>query len=126
MALGRSASRRRHPQSHRWLGMNTDAATTVHAGSGSCPVHATRLRCRTKDTIMTAGERLIQQGEESGIQKGIQQGKRALLLRQLRKRFGHQVDANAEQRLATASAEQIDLWAERVLSAATLAELLAD
>ena len=79
-----------------------------------------------KDTIMTAGERLIQKGVEQGIQQGIQQGERALLLRQLRKRFGHQVDTNAEQRLATASAEQINLWAERVLSAATLPELLAD
>jgi hydroxymethylglutaryl-CoA reductase len=67
---------------------------------------------------MTAGEQLIQ--------KGVQQGERALLLRLLRKRFGRQVDTNAEQRLATASAEQIDLWAERVLSAVTLAELLAD
>jgi hypothetical protein len=83
-----------------------------------------------KDTIMTAGERLIQQGEERGIQKGIQQGiqqgERALLLRQLRKRFGHHVDSDVEQRLATASAEQIAIWAERVLSVATLAELLAD
>jgi len=75
-----------------------------------------------KDTIMTAGERLIQQGEERGIQKG----ERALLLRQLRKRFGHHVDTDVEQRVATASAEQIAIWAERVLSAATLAELLAD
>ena len=79
-----------------------------------------------KDTIMTAGERLIQQGEERGIQKGIQQGERALLLRQLRKRFGDQVDSGVEQRLATASAEQIATWAERVLSAATIPELLAD
>src|SRR5262249_6183746 len=41
-----------------------------------------------KDSVMTAGERLIQQGEDRGIQKG----ERALLLRQLRKRFGNQVD----------------------------------
>jgi hypothetical protein len=87
-----------------------------------------------KDTIMTAGERLIQQGEERGLQKGeerglqkgIQQGERRLLLRQLRQRFGHQVDAATEQRVVTASAEEIETWAERVLSAATLAELLAD
>jgi hypothetical protein len=68
----------------------------------------------TKDTIMTAGERLIQQGE------------RAVLLRLLRQRFGHHVDSDVEQRLATASAQQITTWVERVLSAATLAELLAD
>jgi len=75
-----------------------------------------------KDTIMTAGERLIQQGEDRGIQKG----ERALLLRLLRKRFGPQVDATVERRLEAASAEQVAVWAERVLSAATLSELLAD
>jgi predicted transposase/invertase (TIGR01784 family) len=79
-----------------------------------------------KDTVMTAGERLIQQGEARGLQKGIQQGERALLLRQLRKRFGNQVDDATERRLEAASAEQIAIWAERVLSAATLTELLAD
>jgi hypothetical protein len=31
-----------------------------------------------------------------------------------------------ERRVAAASAEQVEVWAERVLSAATLAELLAD
>jgi predicted transposase/invertase (TIGR01784 family) len=67
-----------------------------------------------KDTIMTAGERLILQGE------------RGLLLRQLRKRFGNQVDADIERRLAAASGEQVGTWAERVLSAVTLTELMAD
>ena len=83
-----------------------------------------------KDTIMTAGERLIQQGEERGMQKGIQQGvqqgERAVLLRLLRQRFGNQVDSDIEGRLATASPQQIATWVERVLSAATLTELLAD
>ncbi len=73
-----------------------------------------------KDTIMTAGERLIQQGEE----RGIQEGERSLLL--LRQRFGSQVDSDTERRLASATAEQIGTWAERVLSAASRAELLAD
>ena len=79
-----------------------------------------------KDTIMTAGERLIQQGEERGIQKGIQQGERAVLLRLLRQRFGSQVDTDTERRLAMATTEQLATWVERVLSAATLTELLAD
>ncbi|HEX2690484.1 MAG TPA: DUF4351 domain-containing protein, partial [Kofleriaceae bacterium] len=85
---------------------------------------------QAKDTIMTAGDRLIeqgiQQGVQQGVQQGIQQGERTLLLRLLRKRFGNEVDTNTEQRLATASVEQIGLWADRVLSAATLAELFAD
>jgi hypothetical protein len=79
---------------------------------------------------MTAGEQLILQGEERGIQKGeergIQKGARGVLLRLLRKRFGAAVDSRTEERLAAASVEQIDLWVERVLSAATLAEIFAD
>jgi hypothetical protein len=54
------------------------------------------------------------------------EGKSELLLRQLRQRFGDAVDAKVEQRVAKASTEQIETWAGRVLSAATLAELLAD
>ena len=79
-----------------------------------------------KDTIMTAGERLIQQGEECGIQKGIEQGERAVLLRLLRQRFGNQVAPDTERRLATASTDQLATWVERRLSTATLTELLAD
>jgi hypothetical protein len=71
---------------------------------------------------MTAGERLIQQGEELGIQLG----ERRALLRLLRQRFGNQVDTDTARRVARASAEQITTWVDRVLSAATLAELLAD
>jgi predicted transposase/invertase (TIGR01784 family) len=71
-----------------------------------------------KDIIMTIGEQFIEQG--------IQQGERRLLLHQLRKRFGAQVNADTELRLASATPEQIALWADRVLSAATLAELFAD
>lgn len=40
--------------------------------------------------------------------------------------FGAEVDGATERRVAAAGAEQIEVWAERVLSAATLAELLAD
>jgi predicted transposase/invertase (TIGR01784 family) len=87
-----------------------------------------------KDAIMTAGERLILQGEERGIQKGIQQGvqqgieqgERGLLLRLLRQRFGTDVDTATEQRVAIATAAQIATWVDRMMSAASLAELLAD
>jgi len=75
-----------------------------------------------KDAIMTAGQRLIEQGR----QQGIEQGRQELLLLLLRQRFGDVVDAHVEQRIATASIEQIEAWSVRVLSAATLAELFAD
>ena len=95
---------------------------------------------------MTAGQRLIEQGRQQGIeqgrqqgieqgrqqgieqgrQQGIQQGMQGVLLRLLRQRFGDAVDAQVEQRIATASLEQVEAWTGRVLSAATLAEVIAD
>jgi hypothetical protein len=49
-----------------------------------------------------------------------------MLLGLLRQRFGDEVDAQVERRVASAPVEQIETWTTRVLSAATLAELLAD
>jgi hypothetical protein len=36
------------------------------------------------------------------------------------------VNADAERRLAVASVEEVERWASRVLTAATLADVLAD
>lgn len=66
-----------------------------------------------KEIVMTAGERLIQQGE------------RKLFLLQLKGRFGTAVDADTEHRIAVASAEQLDRWALRFHEASSLDELLA-
>jgi hypothetical protein len=79
-----------------------------------------------KDAIMTAGQRLIEQGRQQGIEQGRQQGIQELLLRQLRQRFGGAVNALVEQRIATAAVEEIETWSVRVLSAVTLSELFAD
>jgi hypothetical protein len=82
----------------------------------------------------------LKQGLDEGLSKGLKQGldegfekaraeslarNRKLLLGLLRQRFGDQVDGETEQRLEAASAAQIETWIERVLSAPTLAELLA-
>jgi len=69
---------------------------------------------------------IVENWRREAIQQGLEQGERKLLLRLLRRRFGAAVDGEAERRVATAPAEQIEIWAERVLSAATLAELLSD
>lgn len=71
-----------------------------------------------KETIVTVAQRYIEQG--------FQQGERAVLLRLVRHRFGKAVDDHVEERIAKASVEQIDTWAVRMLTAATLAELFAD
>jgi hypothetical protein len=82
-----------------------------------------------KEAIVTAGQQLIEQGRQQGIKQGIEQSRQRaqeVLLRLLRQRFGDEVNAHVERHVATASVEQIETWTTRVLSAATLAELLAD
>jgi len=74
---------------------------------------------------MTAGQRLIEQGRQQGIQQGRQRFQE-VLLRLLRQRFGEAVNAQVEQRIATASLEQVEAWTGRVLPAATLAEVFVD
>ena len=69
---------------------------------------------------------IVDNWRREAIQEGLQEGERKLLLRQLRRRFGAAVDHEIERRVTAAPAEQIELWADRVLSTATLAELLAD
>jgi len=88
---------------------------------------------QAKDVMMTIGQQLREEGRQQGIeqgrQQGIEQGRqrlREMLLNLLRQRFGTAVHPGVEQRIATASFEQIEVWTSRVLSAATLAELLGD
>jgi hypothetical protein len=69
---------------------------------------------------------IVENWRREAIQEGLEQGERKLLLRMLRRRFGAAVDGETERRVAAAPAEQIEVWAERVLSATSLAELLAD
>ena len=71
---------------------------------------------------LTAGQQLIEQGIKKGRRQGIQE----FLLRVLRERFGDAVNPQVAQRIATASLKQVEVWTGRVLSAATLAEVMAD
>ena len=75
-----------------------------------------------KATVVTIGQQLIQQG----IQQGKLTGERELLLRQLRHRFGDAVDADAERRIDAGTGEPLATWAERVLSATSVADAFAD
>ncbi|MFS8069616.1 MAG: DUF4351 domain-containing protein, partial [Byssovorax sp.] len=60
-----------------------------------------------------------------GVQKGEQQGRRSMLLRQLRLRFGELPEATVA-RVNAAGVPQLDLWTDRVITAASLADVLAD
>jgi predicted transposase/invertase (TIGR01784 family) len=79
----------------------------------------------TEEAIVTAGQLLIEQGRQQGREEG-RLRLQELLLQLLRERFGGQVDAHVEQRIATASIEQVETWTRRVVSAATLGELFAN
>ena len=84
--------------------------------------------------IQRARDEGIQQGVQQGIQQGVQQGirqgvrqgriagRRALLERLLLRRFGALPPAVLE-RLDTASADDLDAWAEGVLDAPTLEDV---
>ena len=60
---------------------------------------------------------------KKGLQEGRQEGELAILRRLIEKRFGS-LPPWAEQRLTSASTEQLEEWATRVLDAASLQELL--
>ena len=78
----------------------------------------------------------LTQGIVEGLEKGREEGRtqereaslareRRLLLRLLHQRFGDDVDVAIEERVEAASAEQLETWLDHVVSAATLAEVLA-
>ena len=65
------------------------------------------------------------QGLEQGREQGLDQGKQAILDRLLSRRFGP-LDTQTQRILTTASSEQLDLWAERLLDAGSLDEVFAE
>jgi len=117
-----------------WSILDGNASIVDPALAVPLPVRALLQAAKADDAVAAALlakrnpvlEAALDDAEARGMAEGIQQGARALLLRLVRQRFGDEVDRRAEQRIATASAAQIDAWAARVLSAATLTALLAD
>lgn len=71
----------------------------------------------------TAGDRLIEKGLEQGRQEGRLEGERELLRRQLEQRFGA-LGVPVLERIGQASAEELERWALRVLTAPRLEEVL--
>ncbi|MEZ4362939.1 MAG: Rpn family recombination-promoting nuclease/putative transposase [Kofleriaceae bacterium] len=89
---------------------------------------------RAKESLMTAAQRLREEGRQEGHREGRQEGhregrleaSRALLSRILQQRFGAQLDPSVEQRLHAATLEQVEAWSSRVLTAASLAAVFDD
>ena len=66
----------------------------------------------------------LRAARQEGIQIGESRGRAALLARQLQLKFGPLAEAT-QQRLQQAGDTQLDAWAERILSAQSLAEVFA-
>jgi hypothetical protein len=66
-----------------------------------------------------------QEGKQEGRQEGRQEGEAALLLRLMERRFGP-LNPNLRERVRTADADTLLVWGERLLTAATPAEILGD
>ena len=69
--------------------------------------------------ISRAREEGMQQGMQRGMRQGRVEGERALLERQLQRRFGL-LSPEVAERLEQASAADLETWAENVLDAPTL------
>ena len=66
-------------------------------------------------------EKLIQQGRQEGLQRGLQ-NLRDVVRKLLHLKFGP-LSEEHEARVRQASAEQLDLWAEKILSATSIDDL---
>ena len=64
-------------------------------------------------------QRRVEEGIERGIERGRAEGERAVLERQLRRRFGP-LPPEAAERLRRGSGAELEAWADNVLDAETL------
>ena len=71
---------------------------------------------------MTGAQMLIEQGKAEGLEKGRAEGKAELLLRLLRRKYG-KLPAGVTKRLRGAASGDLDRWADRVMTAASLEEV---
>jgi predicted transposase/invertase (TIGR01784 family) len=81
---------------------------------------------RAREAYMTTAERLEQQGLERGLERGRAEGRveglRAVLSKQLQKRFGP-LSSTVSERLASATTTELEQWVERVLDASTVEDV---
>jgi hypothetical protein len=81
-----------------------------------------------KENAMTMEQHALARGEErglrQGVQQGVQQGLQRAVRRQAEARFGA-LDAATLERIAHASTTDLERWLDRMLSAASLEELMA-
>ncbi len=77
-----------------------------------------------EDNLRRWGKQLTREAREEGRSSGLREGEAGVLLRLLELKFGP-VDEATRARVCRASSERRLLWAGRILTAATLAEVFA-
>ena len=75
--------------------------------------------------IMSIADWYEERGLQAGLTKGLTTGARNALLKLLRARFGALPEA-AASRIEAADTAQLDVWIDRVLTAASLDDVLGD
>lgn len=78
-----------------------------------------------QDVLAEGRQEGHQEGRQEGRKEGRKQGEAEMLLRLISLKYGPP-DAQVRHQIATADAETLLRWSERVLSAATLGEILTD
>jgi flagellar biosynthesis/type III secretory pathway protein FliH len=80
------------------------------------------IKTMLAETVIDWTKDWKQQGIEEGRVEGFKNGECTLLERQMIKRFGP-IDPATRERLHSASPEQLERWAERILDAQSLADV---
>jgi predicted transposase YdaD len=80
------------------------------------------FRTMLLETVEEWNREIKAEGEKKGLEQGLQQGRRDLLLRQLEVKFGT-LDERTRTRIAAAGSQRLMKWGERVLSAERLADV---
>jgi hypothetical protein len=104
------------------LGKIWQYVMAVHEGSHErvLPALATALEDQEqRQNMATIAEQLIEKGKLKGIEEGL----RSAVLRQLQHRFGP-LPAGARERVEQAKQPELERWLDRVLTASTLADVL--
>ena len=81
-----------------------------------------RLRAEGMEQGIKQG---MAEGMAKGVAKGVAQGERAVLERLIHRRFGP-LDAQTLARLESANQPQLELWADRLLDAGSLADVFKE
>lgn len=81
------------------------------------------LKEEQKETMASIADQLIEKGMKKGLEQGGELHVRHVVLRLLQRRFG-ELPAEARARVEGAKLPELETWADRVLTAATLADVL--